>query len=380
MRKILHILGTLAVGGTESQVFEVLSRLDRSRWEPHVAWLAGPAELAPRFAAAGIPAHDLRSTDPLRAASLRATLRLLHRLEPSVVHTHLAAADFAGGTAGRLAGVPAVVSTRHYEDPLLGFLPTAMAAKAVAALPHRIVVVSDAVGRSLTARLGVRPDRIVPIRYGQPGNGAAVGRDPAARSVLRRRLGLPPGTKIVACIAKLSETKGLLDLVRAASLLREALPEAHYLVAGRGELRPRLEAWIGELGLSGVFHLLGFRSDVTSLLRGSDLLVLPSRLEGFGLVLLEAMETGLPVVGTRVGAIPEVVADGETGILVPPRDPDALAAALLRVLTWSDVADAMGRAGRARVRSEFSIDRAVRAHERLYEDLLGHFAGGPAAC
>jgi glycosyltransferase involved in cell wall biosynthesis len=139
---------------------------------------------------------------------------------------------------------------------------------------------------------------------------------------------------------------------------------------GRGELGLRLAEQVKLLGLESVVRFAGFRRDVSRILRGSDLMVLPSHWEGFGMVLLEAMEVGIPVVGTRVGAIPEVVAEGETGIIVPPRDPDALATGLVRMLRHPGKAREMGHAGQRRLAEVFGIEKAVSAHEDLYRELI----------
>jgi glycosyltransferase involved in cell wall biosynthesis len=139
---------------------------------------------------------------------------------------------------------------------------------------------------------------------------------------------------------------------------------------------PKLRELVALLGLEPYVRFAGFRRDIQRLLAGSDVMVLPSHWEGFGLVLLEAMEAGIPVVATRVGAIPEVVAEGETGLIVPPRDPDALAAAMARLLGNPDTARKMGAAGRRRLETVFTMERAVRAHEDLYEELLRERRGG----
>jgi glycosyltransferase involved in cell wall biosynthesis len=132
----------------------------------------------------------------------------------------------------------------------------------------------------------------------------------------------------------------------------------------------RLREVVNVLDLRPVVRFTGFRRDIRRILEGSDLMVLPSHWEGFGLVLLEAMEAGIPVVGTRVGAIPEVVAEDETGLIVPPRDADALATALVRLLENPARAREMGQAGRSRLENVFPMERAIRAHEDLYAELL----------
>ncbi|MHC4472037.1 MAG: glycosyltransferase [Planctomycetota bacterium] len=369
MIRVLHILTTLDVGGAEGQVLEVLSRLDRERYDVAVAWLKGRGDLAKAFEAAGIRTHSLGMSRTLDPTVLRRTIQHVRSVRPHIVHTHLMKADLVGSLAARIASVPVLLSTKHNEDRHLRVPPVALAAFGVAILADRVVVISDAVRRFLARTIRLPDRRMTRILYGYPasGNGPSGGE---ARLALRRELGLAPDCPVVTTVGRLAAQKGLFDLLRAAALVRDAAPEVRFLVAGRGELRGRLEAKLDELSLGGTVRLLGFRPDVAKLLAGSDLMVLPSHWEGFGMVLLEAMAAGIPIVGTRVGAIPEVVAEGGTGLLVPPHDPDSLATAILRLVRHRDEARAMGRAGRQRLAEEFSIRRAVSAHEALYEELV----------
>jgi len=267
------------------------------------------------------------------------------------------------------SNVPVLLSTKHNEDRHLRVPPVAAVALGTAILADRVVVISNAVGRFLRRTLRLPDRRMTRIPYGYPApENDRGGTEP--RDALRRELDIGPDCPLVTIVARLVPQKGLFDLVRAAALVHDAEPGARFLLVGRGGLRAKLEAAIDDHGLDGTIRLLGFRRDVDRILAGSDLMALPSHWEGFGMVLLEAMAAGRPIVATRVGAIPEVVADGETGILVPPRDPDTLATAILRLLRRPAEAEEMGRAGRRRLGTEFGIDRAVREHEALYEALL----------
>jgi glycosyltransferase involved in cell wall biosynthesis len=367
--RVLHIVTTLDIGGAEAQIRDVVTRLDRSRFEPAVAWLKGAGEMAPEFEAAGIPAVDLSMESMLYRPG--PAIQLMRRLRPHLVHTHLGKADVVGAVTARSTGVPVLVSTKHNEDAYLRYPPVGAVAHGIARMADRVVVISDAVGRFLRRKLRLPESHLRRIRYGYPANGRRAGTDPLASVELKRELGLEPRATLVTCVARLTKQKGLFDLLRAMSRLREAAPDARLLIVGRGELNAKLRGVVSLLGLESVVRFLGFRRDIRRLLSASDLLVLPSHWEGFGLVLLEAMAVGIPVVGTRVGAIPEVVADGETGLLVPPRDPDALATGLVRLLRHPDTAAEMGLAGRRRLAVEFGMKKAVAAHEDLYAELLG---------
>jgi len=168
-------------------------------------------------------------------------------------------------------------------------------------------------------------------------------------------------------VGRLTEQKGHTYLLDAFAQVMRVLPAARLLVIGDGELRPTLERRATRLGLHGSVIFTGRREDVPRLMMALDVLALPSLWEGFGLVLLEAMAAGKPIVASRVSAIPEIVADGETGLLVPPRDVKALAQALLALLHDPQRATEMGRRGRLRLEQEFTVERMVSQTEAAYE-------------
>jgi glycosyltransferase involved in cell wall biosynthesis len=365
--RILNVLDTLDVGGAEAQMLAVLSRLPTDRYEVRVAWLRGRGELAPRFREAGIPATALRMhnlVDPMLHARTGALFR---EFRPHVVHTHLFNADLLAGLTARLLRVPVVVTTRHLEEKQLLSAPAAILSRRLLSIFDRVVVISNAVGDSLPQTRRLTNGHLRRIPYGYPPRKGLPGHE---ENGLRKELGLPEDSRLVTMVGSLTRRKGVGDLLRAASLIRDAVPRARFLLVGRGEQRRELEDTARLLDLADSVRFLGFRRDVKRILAGSDLLALPSHWEGFGLVLLEAMNAGLPIIGTRRGAIPEVVLDGETGILVPPRDPESLATALIRLLCHPEEARSMGRAGLTRLRREFDMDRAVKAHDELYVEVL----------
>ena len=169
-------------------------------------------------------------------------------------------------------------------------------------------------------------------------------------------------------MARLSPEKDVANLIRAAAIVRRSDPDLRIEVAGDGQCLPELRRLVAELGLEGQVLLLGEVGDVAGLLARGRLFVLPSRSEGISLTLLEAMARGLPVVATRVGGTPEVVVDGETGLLVPPGDPAALADAILRLQRDPEAGRRMGEAGRPRVERIFDVRRMVAEYEALYVD------------
>jgi glycosyltransferase involved in cell wall biosynthesis len=239
---------------------------------------------------------------------------------------------------------------------------------------RRILAVSDYVRRRLVVSDHV-PESMVQVLY----NGVDLSRfhpilePPAA---IRARLGLPPDGEVVTSVGQLIDFKGIDHLIDAADLLRSR-PALTVLVVGDGDRRDALAARVRRLGLEDRVRLLGKRDDVNALLAASDLFVCPSVWdEALGYVILEAMAVGLPAVASRVGGIPEVVREGETGLLVPPRDAGALAGAIASLLDDPVRREAMGRAGRQVITEDFSMERAITATVDLYEELAG---SAPAA-
>ena len=222
----------------------------------------------------------------------------------------------------------------------------------------------------------VEVERIDPAKLIVLPNGIPSRTSGASNGVLREELGLSPDDRVIGSVAVLRPQKALDVLVRAARKLVDEFPRLHLVIAGEGPERERLEPLIAELGLGSHVHLLGMRTDVPDLLAGLDVAVSSSAFEGSPLAILEYMQAGLPVVATRVGGVPDIVASGETGVLVEPGDPDALAAAVAGLLRDPEMVTAMGRRGRERQQHEFDLDLMVRRLEGIYERLIAPETNG----
>jgi glycosyltransferase involved in cell wall biosynthesis len=195
--------------------------------------------------------------------------------------------------------------------------------------------------------------------------------DAAPRADVHAEFWLPHGAPVVGNIAALAPHKGQRDLVEAAALVLRQVPDAHVLVAGEGELRPALEQQIRHLHLQKHVQLLGFRPDVLSLLKSFDVFVLSSITEGLGTSLIDAMAVRRAIVATHVGGIPEVIEDGVTGLLVPPRSPRDLSDAIVRLLRDDRLRATMGEAGRARAEARFTVARMVAETLAVYRQWGG---------
>jgi glycosyltransferase involved in cell wall biosynthesis len=281
-------------------------------------------------------------------------------LRPDVVHTHLVHADVYGAMATARLGLP-LVSTKHNDDPFrtgpLRFMERAVARRAAA-----VIAITDALARFQVERVGLPADKVTTIHYGLDALPEAWGPNPDVE--------LPDGARVLLSVARLVRQKGLDVAVDALPTIRERHPDAVLVVLGQGPERAGLEEQARRRGVSEALRLPGRAGDVAAWLQRADVLVHPARWEGFGLAVLEAMVAGLPVVGSRVSSLPELVADGRTGVLVPPDDSDALAAAVSELLDDPDLARQLGEAGRERASKEFSVDRMAERTLDVYRAAL----------
>ena len=297
--------------------------------------------------------------------------RFLSRAGYTIVHTHTSKAGFVGRLAATRVGVPAIVHTPHlfpfHEESSRASTTAYLGMERLAARWCDVIVTVSEFHRGWALRVGIgRPEQIVAIPNGVPTDRA---RPTRPRQEVRGELGLG-GSFVVLSTGRLAEQKGLEYLIRAAPLLRPELPAVRIVIAGDGPLRERLSRLVSDLGVRDLVDLLGFRSDVGDLLAASDLVVLPSLWEGLSISLLEAMAAGKPVVTTLIGSNREVTDDGESAVLVPPKDPAALAAAIRALAADPERREALGNLGQAVQRERYTLRRMLNAYESEYERLL----------
>ena len=354
----------LDVGGAERALVALALGLDRSRWRPSLVCLGPQAELVEPLRAAGIPTTclDIHARQPIQA--LTRVISALRRQRPALIQSFLFHANFLTRLAAPWAGRPWVlgglrVAERQREWHLMFDGLTQHLTCGQVCVSYGVERYSRLVGRLPPERLAVIPNGVDP----QPFDEIL----PADRTLL----GIPTEAHLALYVGRLDPQKGLPILLEAAQKACYARADWHLALVGDGPLRASLHEQTRELGLEGRVHWLGRRTDVPSLMRSADLLVLPSLWEGMPNVVLEAMAARRAVIGTRVEGTEELVVPGETGWLVAPNDVDALAGALLDAASNRDRLTRFGEAGRTRVETGFTPARVVQAYELLWSRVLG---------
>lgn len=372
--KIVYIIGTLDFGGSERQLIRLVIGLDRSRFHPVVCCLSRRGPLADELAQHGVKVEivSFRGLTILRdlpqvILRFRRLVLLFREEKPDILHGFLFWAYILGTYAAKLASVPIVLASRRGLGHFKADKPHYLFLERLAnRLTDLIVANAEAVKQDVLRQELVEPSKVRVVYNGIDPSPYVLTADPA----LRASLGVPEAARVVGVVANLIPYKGHRDFLHACRAIRQRQAGITFLLIGDGPCRGALEGLARELGLEKDVRFLGTRRDIPQLLALMDVVVLPSLEEGFPNAILEAMAAGKPVVATRVGGVPEAVIHGETGLLIPPRDPQALADAILLLLADRPLADAMGRAGRDRVAKNFGLDRMIRETEALYEELL----------
>jgi L-malate glycosyltransferase len=365
---VLHVDGEAGLRGGERQLLHLAGAL-RARGHRGIVVARRGAELAAAARGAGLETVELPLMGELDFLSA-VRLAALARREGAIIHAHSAHACGTAALAG-LAGAP-VVMHRRVDFPVTG-----TSARVKYGLAGKVVAVSRAIASILRAaglpesRLAVVPDAVPADDEEAAWSGAPALRPPtpeqrkASREALRQEFGFTPDMPLVGNMAALVPHKDHDTLLAAAVIVLLKRPDARFLVCGSGPEEERLRDAALAMGLARKLVFAGQREDGAELMRGFDVYCQSSWGEGMGSVLIEALACGVPIAATTAGGIPEVVEDGVSGLLVPPRDPEALAAALLRLLEDEPLRRRLAAAGRERL-PRFGLKAAAAAMEEVY--------------
>lgn len=361
--RIAHLIETDGPGGAE-RILALLAGELQCWGCPGIAFLPVRREgwLETELAAVGVAVEYVPLDRPFSPRFARELAAAFERHDIALAHSHEFTMAFYGAWAARRAGIPHVI-TMHGSRYYAARWRRRLALRAAVAASAATVAVSRALADALRSDLWIGRGRVTVVPNGvRSAKGASAG--------LRAELGLGPGDRLLLAVGNLYPVKGHRDLLAALATLTLRHPTLHVAIAGRGELEPILRKEAAACGVDRRLHLLGLRNDVGNLLAAADIFVLPSHSEGLPLALLEAMFAGRPIVATRVGEVPAVLADKEAGVLVDPGDPDQLAAAIDRLLGDAELSRTLAARARARAQAEFHVSRMVERYAELYRAAL----------
>jgi glycosyltransferase involved in cell wall biosynthesis len=366
--KVLHLLKATGIAGAETHLLALLPALRGLGIECGVVLLEDPRRpqnaIRGRFEQSGVSVATLPilwHLDPTLTARLS---ELLRKSPFDILHAHLPHGEVYGEFAMRAFPSRRFVVSRHNDDRFRRWLPLQWVFAPSLRRADRIIAISESVRRFLVNVERAPAEKIEVIPYGLDAEAFARDVHPGA---FRREIGAGENP-LIGFVGRMVNQKGVDVLLRAFALVERSHPTAKLILAGDGPDRPALMRLAKSLGLQRAMFL-GWRNDAANILADIDLLVVPSRWEGFGLVALEAMAMGKPVAASEVSALPEIVVPGDTGLLLTPGSVEELAEGIQAILSDPKRAAGMGRAGRERVRKEFPVERMARRTAELYRSL-----------
>ncbi len=364
--KVIHLVEDLKIGGAERVIGDTALGLDRKKYDVSVWCVTRGGETATELSEKGIEVKILGISSYHNPLSTFKMTRLLKASRADIVHTHGYFASVIGRLAARRAAIPVILAHVHstYWEYKKRHL---MIERKLSRFTQKIICCSKAVENFVRNTEKITDNKTIVIY-----NGVDEGRFSPRKSStsIRAEFGLDEEAAVVGTVSSLTPHKGHEYLIQAASLVQDTFPSVKFLVVGDGPLRIKLEEQAKNLNIHPSVIFTGTRKDIPEILSLLDVFVLPSHTrEGLGIVIIEAMAAEKPVVATDIGGIPEVVDDGETGLLVPPGDPEALSKAITTLLQDPSRAKTMGEKGRTRVKEMFTTTKMLSEIEHVYQSL-----------
>ena len=363
---IVHLVEKLQIGGLEKVLTTIVLNLNKEKYNVSVWCLRKGGFFANRLIENGIDVKILGISTSRNPIDIYKLYKLLKHHKIDLIHTHAYAAGTIGRISAFLAGVSVIISHNHsvyvHFNRYFHFVEWALSH-----ITDRIICISNIVKKFANETQGISTKRLIVIHNGID-NVRPVPVEAAIE--LKEELGIPPEHTVIGTITHMQEHKGVLYLVQSASSLLRSRKDLVFLLVGNGKQEGELKKLCINLKVEKSVVFTGERSDIPEILSIIDVFVLPSIREGLGLSILEAMACGKPVIATDVGGIPEVVKDGVSGILVPPKDPEALKDAILELLDDKGKQETMGCNGKRICDESFNSSTMVNKIEHLYDSLI----------
>lgn len=367
---MLNILHTESSDGWGGQEARTVLEAEHFGQRGHRVRIAGPPNsgIGREAHRRGVPFVPILMRSVMDLSGWYQFCRLLRHEQPTILHTHSSKDSWLAGLAGKQAGVPALIRTRHVSIPV-----HAHRLNLVYKIPDRIIVTASITRNHLVKHCGLDPNRVVTLPTGVDLNqfGPHISGKP-----FREEFGLDETTPIVGIVAQLRGSKGHDIFIEAARILSDQNPEMRFFIVGDGLWGDLIKEKVKQEKMTNRIHLTGYREDIPAVMAALDVMVIASiRTDGIPQAGLQAMATGVPLVGTNVGGIPEILRDGETGLLVPAGDASSLADAISHLLSNPPLRKQLSTNGMKRVRKDYSLENMLDILERLYEDTLRSATG-----
>ncbi|MFZ2630627.1 MAG: glycosyltransferase [Desulfosalsimonadaceae bacterium] len=371
IRKKINLLVVTDHGGYQGKIAGVgrnlsytLPHLDPTRFNIVLAILRDDGSLKKRLDDTGIKVIHLnrKKFDPRTLYDL---IKIIRKEKTDLLHLYQYASSNFGRIAGKLAGIPAILHAGdlNYDYPWYQRVADHFLKK----ITDRVIAISESAKASYVQVRGIDPDKITVIQ-----NAVSLDRFNGLtednRRELKRKLGIPETCDIVGTVTRLHAVKGNDILLRAAEMVLKTLPDTYFVIVGDGPLRRELTDSAKKMGIDGHVIFAGYQENVADFLSVFDVKVMASNTEGFSLALLEAMTMGKAIVATKVGGMREILSDGVTGLMVPPRNPEAMAEKIIHLLTHPEEREKLGAKAFKKSR-QYSIERHMKMREKVYEDI-----------
>lgn len=364
--RVLYLIDAMRMGGAERITVALLRHLDRSRFTPVICTL-NTKEESPLIEQLDVKRYNLEAKRLLDPIAFRRLIEIIRQERVAVIHAQLQDATIFAAAVKRFTRVPIVVTRHLIDDDEKNWrrrMRNRLEQFTIHQSVEKMITVSEAAKQNYLEKTNLPRDRVETIYNGINLDNF---RPTGNKNAVRQHLNLPHDKPIVTMVGVMRPGKGHAVCIEAA----RHVPEARFLLVGDGELRYELEQQAQDL--TDRLHFLGQRLDIPDILRASDIFVLPSEMEALPTVLLEAGAVGLPCIASHVGGIPEIIQDGETGLLIPPHNATALAAAIQKLIDQPKHAYQMGQRALEFVREQFDLLHQVKATMNLYERLTRQF-------